>query len=108
MCLGPDAKGEFGVGRRAIRRESGASGGTGGARMGGRCAVEKLAGVPRGSKAQVDCRASPRSLSRTGEGGLPEALVSGVGLSSHAGGLARSRARGGVLLSGGRETRPGR
>jgi hypothetical protein len=54
MCLGPDAKGEFGVGRRAIRRESGASGGTGGARMGGRCAVEKLAGVPRGSKAQVD------------------------------------------------------
>lgn len=52
MCLGPDAKGEFGVGRRAIRRESGASGGTGGARMGGRCAVEKLAGVPRGSKAQ--------------------------------------------------------
>jgi hypothetical protein len=54
MCLGPDAKGEFGVGRRAIRRESGASGGTGGARMGGRCAVEKLAGVLRGSKAQVD------------------------------------------------------
>jgi hypothetical protein len=42
MCLGPDAKGEFGVGRRAIRRESGASGGTGGARMGAGARLRSL------------------------------------------------------------------
>ena len=28
MCLGPDAKGEFGVGRRAIRRDVWTSGGS--------------------------------------------------------------------------------
>ena len=53
-------------------------------------------------------RASPRSLSRTGERELPEALVPGVGLSSHSGGMAGSRARCGVLPSDDRVTRPGR